>query len=210
MRRALRTPLILLGINLAVGLLTAGVVYGYAGNQASRRDQLTSSMQNLSYQRATAVEDLAYIETNQTAFDTLLAEGLLADQDRLEAARLLEQVGHQHRLNGIRYSFSPQREGPLGPGRLAQMTLLSAEVTIEMTAVLDLDLLAFARSVQAHLPGDVRVIAFSLERHHDAEPDLLARLRAAQRVDLVAGRLQLEWRALRWRGAAAATEAEPS
>jgi hypothetical protein len=51
---------------------------------------------------------------------------------------------------------------------------------------------------------------FSLERRHDAEPDLLARLRAAQRVDLVAGRLQLEWRALRWRGAAASTELEPS
>lgn len=203
-RRALRMPLLLLGVNLGLGLLTAGVVYGYAGTQFSRRDHLTSAMQGLSQQRASVVDDLAYIEANQTAFDTLLEQGLLAEQDRIEAARLLEQLGRRHHLNDIRYSFSPQRSAPLGGGRLAQMTLLTTEVTIEMTAVLDVDLLSFARAVRAHLPSDVRVTGLTIERRHDAGPDLLARLRAAERVDVVSGQLQLEWRALRWAGARAA------
>jgi hypothetical protein len=202
-RRTLRTPLLLLGINLALGALTAGVVYGYAGAQVSRRDHLTSMMQDLSQQRADAIEDQAYIREHQTTFETLLEEGLLAPQDRLEAARLLEQLGRRYRLNDVRYSFSPQRAAPLGPGRLAQTTLLTTEVTIEMSAVLDLDLLRFARAVRAHLPGDVQVTGFGLERRGDPGPDLLARLRAGQRVDLVTGHLELEWRALRRPGGAA-------
>jgi hypothetical protein len=69
--------------------------------------------------------------------------------------------------------------------------------------VLDLDLLRFARAVRAHLPGDVQVTGFGLERRDDPGPDLLARLRAGQRVDLVSGHLQLEWRALRRPGGGA-------
>ena len=209
-RRALRTPLILLGINLGSAVLAAGVVYGYAGTQASRRDHLTSTLQHLSQQRATAAEDLAYIEANRATFDRLLEGGLLADQDRLAAARLLEELARRHGLNGIRYSFDPQRTAPLGSGRLAGMTLLSTAIAIEMTGVLDRDLLAFAQSVAAQLPGDVRVTGLRLERRHDAAAGLLARLRADRRVDLVEGRVQLEWRALRWQGAAAAAGPEPS
>ena len=128
----------------------------------------------------------------------LLERGILAAQDRLAAVRLLEQLGERHGVNGIQYSFSPQREAPLGPGRLARMTLLSTDLTIEMTGVTDLDLLAFARGVANELQGDVRVVALTLERRAEVEPGVLARLRAGELVDLVGGRLQLEWRTLRW------------
>jgi hypothetical protein len=197
-RRLLRAPLILFGINLVIGILAAGVIYGYAGNQIWLRDRLASGLHNLNAERTTEAEDLAYLRANQTSYERLLERGLLAGQDRLAAARLLEQLRSQHRVNSIHYSFSPQRAAPLGPGRLARMTLLSTDVTIEMTGVTDLDLLAFARGVANELPGDVRVIAFSLERRSEVAPDLLARLRAGAPVDLVGGRLQLEWRALRW------------
>lgn len=199
-RRALRTPLILLGVNLLAGALVAGVVYGYAGNQLSLRDRLVAAMRNLNDRRTTVAEDLAYLEANQTRYEMLLERGLLTEPDRLAAAKLLEQLSARHRLNGIRYSFSPQREAPLGPGRLAGMVLLSTDVTIEMTGITDLDLLTFARAAATDLPGDVRVVGLSLERRSEAEPTLLARLRAGERVDLVAGRLQFEWRALRWQG----------
>ena len=193
-------PLILLGVNLIAGSLAAGVVYGYAGNQTSLRDQLTRAMRNLNDERTTVAEDLAYLQANQTSYDMLLERGLLAEPDRLAAARLLEQLRVRHGLNGIRYSFSPQAETPLGPGRLARMTLLSTNVAIDMTGITDLDLLAFARAVASDFPGNVRVVGFSLQRRAEAEPGVLARLRAGERVDLVDGRLQFEWRALRWEG----------
>jgi hypothetical protein len=107
---------------------------------------------------------------------------------------------------GIQYSFSPQREAPLGPGRLARMTLVSTELTITMTGITDLDLLAFARGVVDELPGDVRVVALSLERRSEASPDLLARLRAGEPAGLVDGRLQLEWRAVRWQSGTGAPQ----
>ena len=195
-------PLILLGVNLIAGSLAAGVVYGYAGNQISLRDQLTRAMRNLNDERTTVAQDLAYLQANQTSYDMLLERGLLAEPDRLAAARLLEQLRVRRGLNGIRYSFSPQPEAPLGPGRLARMTLLSTDVAIDMTGITDLDLLAFARAVASDFPGNVRVVGFSLQRRAEADPDVLARLRAGERVDLVDGRLQFEWRALRWEGAA--------
>ena len=196
-RRALRTPLILLGLNLVAGILAALVVYGYAGNQVSVRDRLASGLHNLNSKRTTVAEDMAFIEANQTSYEMLLERGLVAGQDRLAAARLLEQLRARHRVTGIQYSFSPQRSTPLGGDQPGGMTLLSTDLTIAMTGVTDLDLLAFAREVANQLPGDVRVVAFSLERHSDDLPDLLARLGAHEPVDLVDGRLQLEWRALR-------------
>ncbi len=193
-------PLILLGINLAAGALASGVIYGYAGNQVSLRDRVAAGLRSLNAERTTVTEDLAYLQANEASYEVLLAHGLLAEQDRLAAARLLEQLRARHRVTALHYSFSPQREAPLGPGRLAQMTLLSTDVTIDMTGVTDLDLLAFARALAEELAGDVRVVAFSLERRPAALPDLLLRLRAGEPVDLVDGRLQLEWRAVRWRG----------
>ena len=94
------------------------MVYGYAGNQLSVRDRLASGLQNLNYERTTVAEDLAFIEANQTSYEMLLERGLMAEQDRLAAARLLEQLRARHRVTGIHYSFSPQRAAPLGPGRL--------------------------------------------------------------------------------------------
>ncbi len=193
-------PLILLGVNLMAGMLAAGVVYGYAGNQVSLRDQLTSAMRNLNAERTTVAEDLAYLQANQASYDLLRERGLLAEPDRLAAARLLEQLRVRYGLNGIRYSFSPQAEAPLGPGRLARMTLLATDVAIDMTGITDIDLLAFARAVARDFPGNVRVVGFSLQRRSEADPGVLARLRAGERVDLVDGRLQFEWRALRWEG----------
>jgi hypothetical protein len=203
-RRALRIPLILLGLNLIGGVLVAAVVYGYAGGQASLRDRLAAAMHSLNHERATVDEDLAYIEANQPAYEALLARGIVAEQNRLAAARLLEQLRDRHGLHVVRYSFSPQREAPLGEGQLAQMTVLTTEVSIDMTGVTDLDLLAFVDSVTDSFSGDVRVVGLSLQRRFDAVPSLLARLRAKERVDVVEGRLQLEWRALRWRDGRAA------
>jgi hypothetical protein len=203
-RRALRIPLVLLGLNLIGGVLVAAVVYGYAGDQASLRDRLAAAMHSLNHERATVDEDLAYIVANQAAYEALLARGLVAEQDRLAAARLLEQLRDRHGLHVVRYSFSPQREAPLGEGQLAQITVLTTEVSIDMTGVTDLDLLAFVDSVTDSFSGDVRVVGLSLQRRFDAVPSLLARLRAKERVDVVEGRLQLEWRALRWRDGRAA------
>ena len=193
-------PLILLGVNLVAGMLAAGVVDGYAGNQVSLRDQLTSAMRNLNAERTTVAEDLAYRQAHQASYDMLLERGLLAEPDRLAAAQLLEQLRVRYGLNGIRYSFSPQAEAPLGPGRLARMTLLTTDVAIDMTGITDIDLLAFARAVARDFPGNVRVVGFSLQRRAEPDPGVLARLRAGERVDLVDGRLQFEWRALRWEG----------
>jgi hypothetical protein len=203
-RRALRIPLILLGLNLIGGVLVAALVFGYAGGQASLRDRLAAAMHSLNHERATVDEDLAYIEAHQGAYEALLAGGLVAEQDRLAAARLLEQLRDRHGLHVVRYSFSPRREAPLGQGRLAQMTLLTTEVTVDMTGVTDLDLLAFVNSVGDSFSGDVRVVGLSLQRRFDAAPSLLARLRAGERVDMVEGRLQFEWRVLRWRDGRAA------
>ena len=54
-----------------------------------------------------------------------------------------------------------------------------------MAGVLDRDLLTFAQAVTAQLPGDVQVGSFSLQRREDAGPELLARLRAGEQVDVV-------------------------
>ena len=73
-------------------MLVAAVVYGYAGSQALLRDRLAAAMHSLNHERATVDEDLAYIEANQAEYEALLVRGLVAEQDRLAAAWLLEQL----------------------------------------------------------------------------------------------------------------------
>jgi hypothetical protein len=195
--RALRTPLILLGLNLAVAGLAAGVVYGYTDSQESLRNRLAGAMRNLNYQRASVVDDLAYLDANRAEYDALLERGLVGNQDRLAAAQLLEQLSQRHGLDGIRYSFSPEQTAPLGTGRLAPMTLLTTAVVVDMTGLTDVDLLGFARAVADRFPGDVRITALDLERRQAVDRDLLGRTRAGERVVLVEGRLQFDWRMVR-------------
>jgi hypothetical protein len=196
-RRALRTPLILLGVNLVVAGLAVGVVYGYADSQESLRNRLAGAMRSLNYQRASVADDIAYLDANRAEYDALLERGLVSDQDRFAAAQLLEQLSRDHGLGGVRYSFSPQQTAPLGPGRLAQITLLTTEVTVDMSGLTDVDLLAFARAVADRFPCDVRITALDLECRQSVDRDLLTRIRAGERVALVEGRLQFDWRMVR-------------
>lgn len=195
--RPLRLPLLLLAVNLVVGVLAAGVVYGYAGSQTSLRDQLSAAIRHLNHQRASVAEDLAYLRANRAAFDALVARGLLAGHDRLAAARLLEDLRRRHGVATIHYSFSPQREAPLGPGRDAAITVLATEVTIDMSALTDRELLAFVHAVLGEFPGALRVLELDLDRRQDPEPELLARLRAGEPVTFADGRLRFEWRSFR-------------
>jgi hypothetical protein len=70
-RRALRTPLILLGVNLVVAALAAGVLYGYTDSQESLRNRLAGAMRNLNYQRASVADDIAYLDANRAEYDAL-------------------------------------------------------------------------------------------------------------------------------------------
>jgi hypothetical protein len=195
-RRMIRTPLLLVVVNLAIGSLAGGVVYGYAGPQADLRDRLTSAMANLAYERASMADDAAYLAANQAAYEALLERGLTAPLDRLGAAALFEELRARHGLNAIQYSFSPESERPAGPGRLARLSVRATEVRLEMSGVTDLDLLAFMRSVVGRLPGDVQITRLDLERRDPVDARALARLRRGEAVGLVGGRLGFQWRAL--------------
>jgi hypothetical protein len=85
-RRALRTPLILLGVNLVVAGLAVSVVYGYADSQESLRNRLAGAMRSLNYRRASVADDIAYLDANRAEYDALLEHGLVGNQDRLASA----------------------------------------------------------------------------------------------------------------------------
>ena len=207
-RRSLRRLLILLGINLAIGAVAASVVYGYTGSQKSFRDQLQSAMQGLNGQRKRISDELAYIEINRNAYDTLIDDGLLAPQDRLAAADLLNRLSREHRLNEIHYSFDPQRSEPLGvPGR-SDLVVAVTNVTIDITAISDIDLLGFVKAIMAHFPGDVRVAGLRVERRRAVDQHLLARLKRGDLVPVVEGQLEFQWRTLRRRDRFADREGE--
>lgn len=195
-RRSYSAPLLLLAVNLGIAGLAASVVYGYTGQQLSLRDRLTSTLHELNYRRDTTAEDLAYVAANQAAYDQLMDQGLLAPLDRLAAAGLLERLRRDHGLNRLHYSFSPEREEPLGSGPLSRITVRTTEVAIDLAGMTDLAVVGFAEALVAELPGDVRIVGLRLERKLAIDEHLLARVRAGEAVDLVEGRLELEWRAL--------------
>jgi hypothetical protein len=196
-RRSYRTPFLLLAVNLGIAVLAASVVYGYTGPQLSIRDRLTSALHELNYRRSTTAEDLAYVAANQAAYDEVVDRGLLAPLDRLGAAGLLERLRREHGLNRLYYSFSPEREEPLGSGPLSRIAVRTTEVAIDLAGLTDLAVVGFAEAVVAELPGDVRIVGLRLERKLAIDDRLLARVRSGEAVDLVEGRLVLEWRALR-------------
>lgn len=208
-RRSLRRLLILLGINLAVGAVAASVVYGYTDSQESFRDQLQSAMQGLNGQRKRISDELAYIEINRSAYDTLIDDGLLAPQDRLAAAYLLNRLRREHRLNEIHYSFDPQRSEPLTVGGRSDLVVAVTNVTIDIAAISDIDLLGFVKAIMAHFPGDVRVAGLRVERRRAVDQHLIARLRRGDPVHVVEGQLEFHWRTLQRRERAANREGEP-
>ena len=194
---------------VAVGAVAASVVYGYTDSQESFRDQLQSAMQGLNGQRKRISDELAYIEINRSAYDTLIDDGLLAPQDRLAAADLLNRLRREHRLNEIHYSFDPQRSEPLATGGRSDLVVAVTNVTIDIAAISDIDLLGFVKAIMAHFPGDVRVAGLRVERRRAVDQHLIARLRRGDPVHVVEGQLEFHWRTLQRRERAANREDEP-
>lgn len=194
--RAYRTLLLLVLVNLGIGVLAGGVVHGYTGPQLSLRDALARKLNALNYQRETTAEDLAYVAANRAAYDELVARGLLVSVDRLAGAALLERLRQEHGLHRIHYSFSPEREEPLGQGALSRTIVRTTEVAIDLAGPSDLEVLSFAEDLLTRLPGDVQIVGLRLERKLAIDEHLLGRIRSGESVDVVEGRIDLEWRSL--------------
>jgi hypothetical protein len=196
-RRSIRRVLALLVINGLLGGLTVAIAHGYTDGREAMRDRLSRQLRNLSTERSLSEEERAYLESNRTAYQALVEDGMLAPPDRLAVAALLERLQEAHGLNAIRYSFSPQfeRSGP-GDGRLS---VLSTNVTIERFGITYNDMLGFAEAVLSDLPGDIRVTGLRLSRRETVDASVLNRLRAGEAIDLVEGLLTFEWCNFQWR-----------
>jgi competence protein ComGC len=163
-----------------------------------QRDQRRGQVRQLQAQVRDAETELEMLADSRATFEQLLADGLLASQDRLAAARTLERLRGEHRLTSIQYEMEPERTLPQVVPAGADVTVVSTTISVSMKGLLDTDLVSFAQAVARELPGQVRIQALHLERGLRPQEESLAALRSGQLVSFVVGSAEFEWRTLRF------------
>lgn len=164
-----------------------------------------------SYQRMTASADSASaglnVQINDVAvrkaredadrskFEMLEKEGFMSQQDRLNAARILEILRIQHRMTGLEYQIEPVRMVPvLRQPENTGVTMSVSKISLGLRGFLDGDAHDFIKALKRGLPGHVVITELELEKIIPLSDELLAHISSGDGGELVKGSVELQWR----------------
>ncbi len=121
----------------------------------------------------------------------------ISPQDRLGAARLLEELRETHALSSIVYKIEPERVADDRALRKTGYWVVSTRITVAMQAMFDANIIDFTQAVVERFPGQVRLLSLTLQQLARPTDANLEALRNGDVVDFAASVLVFEWNTLR-------------
>ena len=190
-------PAVLAAINVAF----VGLWFGLLDPQLSEIARRSKTLQNMSTgirnAHDLAAKEFAHMEQNRDRFEDLLDRGFISPQDRLGAARLLEELRETHALSSIQYKIEPERVAGDRALRKASFQMVSTKITVTMEAMFDAYIIDFTQAVVERFPGQVRLHSLTLQQIAQPTEATLDALRNGELVDFAGGELVFEWNTLR-------------
>ena len=191
----------------AVGLLAAinaglvGLWLGYLDPQVSelglRSRSLRTMADGIHNAHGARAEEFERMKKSRNRYNDLLDRGFVSPQDRLGAAKLLEELRETHGLSLIRYEIAPEKLIGDRTLRNTGYWVVSTRITVFMQAMFDTNVIDFAQGVVERFPGQVRVISLTLRQLARPTAEILEALRNGDAVDFAASELVFEWNTLR-------------
>jgi len=183
-----------------VVLLVGGIiVYATARIEADSRRQLADigsmlwQVDKIDARIAGLARGLNVIRTQGRHFDEVRDSGFVGQQSRLRAAQLLEELGPKYGLTTLRYDFRPQVTELTTGGEGTEFRLVRTDVTLDIEAMTDTQLLGFVAELTDRLDGQVQVRYLEVERALDVSADVLERIAAGERPALFQAQVRLSW-----------------
>ncbi len=155
---------------------------------------MADSIRNVHSARA---EEFERMKQSSSRYNSLLDRGFVSPQDRLGAAKLLEELRETHGLSSIQYEIAPEK---LIDDRALRKTghwIVSTRITVVMRAMFDANIIDFTQAVVERFPGQVRLLSLTLQQIARPTDANLEALRNGDVVDFAASKLVFEWNTLR-------------
>lgn len=185
-------------ITLVIFILIMWGCFGYLQPELASYQQMTGAARDAAVSVNVQISDLAARKARDHAdrrtFESLEKDGFLGEQNRLNAARILEMLRVQHRIVGLEYQIEAvDKVTILGQADNTGTVMSSSKISLNMRGFLDSDMHDFTAGVQRDLPGHVAVTAIEVVKLASPSNVLLAAIRRGGGTELVSASVELQW-----------------
>ncbi|MBF0305765.1 MAG: hypothetical protein HQL41_08975 [Alphaproteobacteria bacterium] len=167
-----------------------GLLEEYQGEERAARGRVETAQKDT----RTAEQDLKMVQDNRQRYESIVARGMIGDQNRLAAVRLLETLREIHRIRNLDYQFEPAATVASTGPETKDYEITRTNVMLDFQAVIDADVFEFARRLDETFPGAVVVNAIKISRVGDPSDEILKAVAEGDGVTLVKGTLGFAWR----------------
>lgn len=201
-RAAAQTALTLrFGATLALFVLIMAVCFGYLAPEVANYQQMTLAADDAAISVTLQLNDISARKIRDDAdrkrFGELEKDGFVGTQNRLNAARVLEQLRQRHRISGMEYQIDPAETiSIIGPPEGAGEKLTVSEISLSIRGFLDRDLRDFTAAVKRDFPGFITITEVEMEKIETPTNELLSQIRVGQGTELLRGSVKLLWQVL--------------
>lgn len=184
---------------LAIFVLIMAGCYGYLRPKLSETQNLTLEAQDATRGIREQINDIAARRQRDARdrgrYEALEKSGFLGDQNRLNAARILENLRVRHRVTGMEYQIDAVEAVPVTrQADNASLIIKNSKIAMTLHGFLDSDLLDFSEAAQRSLPGHVSLREIFIEKLADPTQDQLMAISRGGGIDLARAMLVLQWR----------------
>jgi hypothetical protein len=184
---------------LAVFLLIMAACYGYLRPKLAETQQLTMAAQDATRGIREQINDISARKQRESVdrsrYEALEKTGFLGDQNRLNAARILENMRVRHRVTGMEYQIDAVESIPVTRQQdNAGLIIRNSKIDMTLHGFLDSDMIDFSEAAQRSLPGHVTLKEIFIEKLADPTQDQLMAISRGGGIDLVRATLVLQWR----------------
>lgn len=200
--RALRVCAAIVGVDLLL------LIYALVGLESDVEDraatvaQLHADLNSLQQKIALTRHEIDRLPELKKLYDAAIADGVIADQDRLKLVNSAQDLGSHHHLANMHYKLDAENVAPINKSKYS---LITTPVSFEYDSVLDTDTLTFWQDLFGKLQAHYEIVSATLERQSTSTEAAISMIRAGQPVQLIHSQVQFRWLSLR-KAAEAATK----
>ncbi len=188
--------IILLVVN---GILGAGIyLYILPEGEASQRQHkaIKSEVSRLRNDINTIEVRLAELKENEKEFKRLLQKQFISDQDRVTIRSVIDDMTKRSGVRGLNYNIEPIQYVEHDHSYALNYDLIKSNVSMNMTSLIDLEILALQSMINAEFPGHTIIEKITYERTNPITKENLAKISTNESIDFMKGEIVFGWYSL--------------
>lgn len=139
---------------------------------------------------------LADLKENEKLYRRLLRRGFISDQDRIDIRNVIDDMRQRSGVRTLNYNIQPIEYVEHDHSYAMEYDLIKSDVVVNVTALLDLEILALQAMLNDEFPGQTVLKELKYERALPITEDNLVELNLDPEIHFMRGRLQFSWYSL--------------